>query len=211
MINVAITDDHPLIISGIRELLARLEDVRLAGTFASCAETRTGLSGSKPDVLLLDISLPDGDGVALCKELKREYPELKVLALTTYHNLALVKNIMRNGASGYLLKNISFENLKEAIHEVAAGRNFLQPEIREALLNESIGNAPKATGYEIKLTRREKEILQLIVEEHTTQEIADKLYISSKTVETHRTHLIEKLGVRNVAGLVKLAIERGLV
>ena len=211
MIKVAITDDHPLIINGIKELLERLVDVQLTGSFNNIRETNEGLMNELPDVLLLDINLPDGDGIAFCKELKKKYPSVQVLALTTYHQNVMVKNMMRNGASGFLLKNTSLEELHEAIETVHRGENYLQKEIKDALLRESIGATSTHNVFDLKLTRREKEILQLIIEEHTTQEIAEKLFISVKTVESHRTHLMDKLGVRNIAGLVRMTIEKGLL
>ncbi|MDP5169486.1 MAG: response regulator transcription factor [Bacteroidia bacterium] len=211
MIDIAITDDHLLIINGIKDLLANVPHFRFAGAFASVEETRKGLAASQPDVLLLDINLPDGDGIQLCRELTREYPRLKVLALTTYNQTVLVKNMMKNRASGYLLKNTSLNELKEAIETVYRGEKYLQPEIREALLRDSIGDPTPGNHFRPKLTRREKEVLQLIVDELTTQEIADRLFLSPKTVESHRLNLLQKLGVRNTAGIVKAAFTQGLL
>ncbi len=210
MIRVAITDDHLLIIKGLKELLSELPDIILAGTFMSVGETRTGLSLVNPDVLLLDLNLPDGDGVLFCKEIKKEYPKLNILALTTYNQAVLIKNVMRNGASGFLLKNTSLDELHAAIQTVHQGQQYLQQEIQHILLQHTIGQKRQQPAFQPVLSRREKEIIQLIVNEHTTQEIANKLFVSIKTVESHRTNLMDKLGVRNLAGLVKAAIEKGL-
>jgi DNA-binding NarL/FixJ family response regulator len=210
MIKVAITDDHPLIVSGIRDILNEADDVLLVNEYATAKDSDAGLEMHQPDVLLLDINLPDGDGVDLCKKYHRAYPDLKIIALTTYNQTMLVKNMMKNGASGYLLKNTSREELLQAIRSVVAGEQYLQTEIKEALLSASLGN-PRRESYVPKLTRREKEVLGLIVEEMTTAEIAEHLFISPKTVESHRLNLIQKLGVRNSAGLVKEALTKDLL
>lgn len=211
MINVAITDDHLLIINGIKDLLSRIEGIELSGSYMNAEETRIGLEKAVPDVLLLDINLPDGDGIQLCRELTRKYPALQVIALTTYNQNVLVKNMMRNGSSGFLMKNISAEELENAIRTVHRGEQYIQPIIKEALLRDSFGTAEPRTTFRPKLTRREKEVLGLIMDEMTTQEIADKLFLSPKTIETHRLNLLQKLGVRNSAGLVKEAINQGLL
>ncbi|TXH26163.1 MAG: response regulator transcription factor [Cyclobacteriaceae bacterium] len=210
MIRIAITDDHLLILKGIQELLHQLENIQVVGTFMNIEETRIGISSANPDILFLDLNLPDGDGVQFCKELKRSYPDLKILALTSYNQTVLVKNMMRNGASGFLLKNTSLNELRNAIHLVYEGGQYLQNEIKEALLQNSLGAQSTHDSFQAALTKREIEVLDLIVKEHTTQEVADKLFISVKTVEAHRTHLMDKLGARNLAGLVKIAIEKGL-
>lgn len=211
MTKVAITDDHMLIISGLKDLLSQLDGLELTESYTCIADTRVGLELSLPDVLLLDINLPDGDGIQYCKEIKRLYPKLKVIALTTYSQNILVKNMMRNGADGFLLKNTSVYELQSAISTVQRGEMYLQPAIKEALLRDSIGAPIAKTTFRPTLTRREKEVLTLIIDELTTQEIADQLFISPKTVETHRLNLLQKLGVRNTAGLVKEAINQGLL
>lgn len=209
MIRIAITDDHLLILKGIQELLHQLDDVHVVGTYMNIQETRIGMPKANPEILFLDLNLPDGDGVQFCKELKKDYPDLKIIALTSYNQAVLVKNMMRNGASGFLLKNTSLDELRDAIHCVYEGGQYLQKEIKEVLLQNSLGHSIHGS-FQPMLTQRETEVLDLIVKEHTTQEIADKLFISVKTVEAHRTHLMDKLGVRNLAGLVKVAIEKGL-
>ncbi len=211
MIRVAITDDHFLIVNGIRDLLEQIEGIEFAGGFLCVAETREGLAQAQVDVLLLDINLPDGDGIQLCRELHNKYPEMGIIALTTYDQNALVKNMMRNGAKGYLIKNTSRNELREAIMSVHRGEQYLQKELKNALLQDALGNSSSRTTFRPVLTRREKEVLKLIMEEHTSQEIAEKLFISPKTVETHRLNLLQKLGVRNTAGLVKEAVNQGLL
>ncbi|PCE64413.1 LuxR C-terminal-related transcriptional regulator [Sediminicola luteus] len=209
MIRIAITDDHPLILEGLKTLLAHETHITLVGTYGSLAETEAGLAVDCPDVLLLDINLPDGNGASNCKHFVKAYPDLKVVALTNFEESAFVRQIIQNGGKGYLLKNTPKAELLEAIDTIMAGDTYLPKKIKQQLLNESLGSR---TSYFIpKLTRREKEVLALIVKEHTTEEIAEKLFISVKTVEAHRSNLIQKLGVRNTAGLVRMAVEKGLV
>lgn len=210
MIRVAVTDDHQLILNGLKDILSASEKTEFVAGYLSVEQTREGLEKDNPEVLLLDVNLPDGDGIDYCKELAKDHPDLKVIALTSYDQSIMVKNMMRNGASGYLLKNTSKDELLEAIEKVASGGRFLQPELEKQLLDESFGSAAKQ-GYIPTLTRREKEVLKLIIDEMTSAEIAEKLFIAQKTVETHRLNLIQKLGVRNTAGLVKEAINKGLL
>jgi DNA-binding NarL/FixJ family response regulator len=210
MINVAITDDHNMVLRGIEMMLKEFTEISVVATYSNCKETSDNIASSKPDVLLLDINLPDGSGIDLCKTLHKKYPKLHIIALTNFNETAFVKNIIRNGASGFLLKNTDRNELERAIKKVYKCEQYLQKSIQQKLLNESIGNATRKT-FIPKLTRREQEILNLIAEEFTTNEIAEKLFISVKTVETHRSHLIQKLEVRNTAGIVRIAIEKGLL
>ncbi|GIL24078.1 MAG: response regulator transcription factor [Bacteroidota bacterium] len=209
MVKIAITDDHLLVIKGLQDLLQHIPDLMVVGSFNNIETTRNNIGFVQPDVLFLDLNLPDGDGTQFCKELKKEYPQLKIIALTSFHQTILVKSVIRNGANGFLLKNTSLEELKNAIQTVLAGEQYIQREVKEQLLQTTLGQTPVNT-FQPTLTRREKEILELIVKEHTTQQIADQLSVSVKTVEAHRSHLMDKLGVRNLAGLVKVALERGL-
>lgn len=209
MIRVAITDDHLMITKGLAELLSALPDIVQVATYMSVEETRSGLAKDQPDVLLLDLHLPDGDGVLFCKEVKRSHPQINVLIITTYNQAALIKSVMRNGASGFLLKNASLNELHEAITAAYNGEQYLQADVKNILLRNAI-NHNRPSTYQPVLSRREKEVLLLIIDEFTTQEIADKLFIAVKTVETHRMHLMNKLGAKNIAGLVKIALERGL-
>ena len=209
MIRVGVTDDHQLILNGISDLLQSIDDIQVVGKWLSDAATRKGFEEEVPDVLLLDINLPDGDGIELCKVYKKEHPEMKVIALTTFNQAVMVRNMIKNGASGYLLKDTTQEELISAIREVMEGKEYLQSKIKDILLQDALGKP--SVGYIPKLTRREKEVLELVIDEMTTAEIAEKLFISPKTVESHRLNLIQKLGVRNTAGLVKEAINKGLV
>ena len=210
MIEVAITDDHTIVIEGIRTMLKGSKEVVISQSFTSIIETFEGLS---PDiqVLLLDINLPDGNGIVACKDLLVMFPQLRIIALSNFEDIAFIKQIIKNGALGYLLKNTDKTELVLAIKSVLEGHRYLPQRISQILLNESLGKSNASSYFIPKLTNREKEILDLIIKEYTTEEIAEKIFISVKTVESHRSNLIQKLGAKNTAGLVRIAFEKGLI
>jgi len=209
MIQTAITDDHTIVIEGIKTMLKSNKEIEISQSFTTIRDTMESLSDSI-QVLLLDINLPDGNGILACKDLLKKYPKLKIIALTNFEDSSFIRQIMKNGASGYLLKNTGKTELVTAIKTVLEGDNYLPQNIREILLNESIGKG-NSSYFIPKLTSREKEILDLIIKEFTTEEMANALFISIKTVEAHRSNLIQKLGVKNTAGLVRVAFEKGLI
>ncbi len=210
-VKIAITDDHLMVLKGIQAMLSADKEVEVVGLYENAQSTLDQIEESKPDVLLLDINLPDINGIDLCKQLLKLYPDLKILALTNFEETSFVRRILNNGAHGYLLKNTSKPELLEALKAVLSGEQYLQKDIQRKLLNRSIGITKSRDLLQPKLTRREKEVLNAIADEMTTQQIADKLFISPKTVESHRMNLISKLGVKNSVGLVKLAMERDLL
>jgi len=209
MIQLAITDDHTIVIEGIKTMLKSNKEIVILQSFTNINDTLESLDVSI-QVLLLDINLPDGNGILACKDLLKKFPKLKIIALTNFEDSSFIRQIMKNGANGYLLKNTGKAELVTAIKTVLEGDNYLPQSIRDILLNESIGKG-NSSYFIPKLTSREKEILDLIIKEFTTDEIATSLFLSAKTVETHRSNLIQKLGVKNTAGLVRVAFEKGLV
>lgn len=209
-VTIGIADDHLLVINGLRAMLEKAEDVSILFSATTGAEVLEQLALRAPDVLLLDIQMPDMNGIDLCKIIHKNYPEVKVIALTNFEQSSYVKQIMRNGALGYLLKNIDGKTLIQAIRSVVENKPFIQDQIQNNMLNELL-SGQKITSAGVLLTKREMEILSLVAKELTNQEIADKLFISVRTVETHRINLSQKLGVHNTAGLVKEAYKRGLV
>jgi DNA-binding NarL/FixJ family response regulator len=208
MIPIAITDDHTIIIEGIKTMLKSNKDIEVLQSFENLKDTFENLN-SAVKVLLLDINLPDGNGINACKELLEKHPELKIIALTNFEDTVFIKQIIKNGAMGYLLKNTDKKELTDAIKSVIVGNRYLPKKISDALLNDAIG-IQNPNYFIPKLTIREKEILTLIIQEFTTEEIATKIFLSAKTVESHRSNLIQKLGVKNTAGLVRVAFEKGL-
>jgi len=210
MIRLLIVDDHPIVISGLQNALGEQEDIEVVGHVLNAMETMSWLEKAETDVILLDIGLPDMDGIDLCKLIHKQYPTIKIIGLTTYGQVSFITSMLRNGAQGYLYKNTSEQELAQAIRTVYAGGQYLSAEVNDKLIAKATRSLPKNGQLIPKLTRREKEVLELILSESTNQEIANALFLSISTVETHRMNLCAKLGARNTAGLVKNAIKLGL-
>ncbi len=209
MINVVILDDHLMVLEGLQTMLNNEQNISVTNTFSRGKDLLEFLKTQTPDIILLDINLPDSNGIDLCKTITTKYPIINIIGLSNYSETGFIKNMMRNGAKGYLLKNTTKKELIEAIKAVHSGNTYLPKKLKDKLLNESFG---VQTSYFIpKLTRRENEILTSIAEELTNNEIAEKLFISIKTVESHRKNLHQKFGVRNTAGLIKEAFTKGLL
>jgi DNA-binding NarL/FixJ family response regulator len=201
-IRVVLVDDHRMLLAGLQMLLEPLNFITVVGTATSAAGALTVAAAHRPDVVLLDINLPDQSGVDVCRQLTATQPGLKVLALTTLQEKSYVTRMMQEGAAGYVLKNASPEELTEAITRVHAGKKYFSDEIQELLLQPE----PAAPTRPL-LTRREREVLTLIADGLTSQEMADRLFVSSLTIETHRRNLLTKFCVHNTAMLIRLAAE----
>jgi DNA-binding NarL/FixJ family response regulator len=210
-IQVLVVDDHQMFIDGIIAMFGDDEEIRVIGGCLNGGEALEQCQRTDAQVVLLDINLPDMDGVEVCQKISTDHPEIKIIALTMYNEGSFISGMLNNGAKGYVLKNSDRETLKEAIQTVYAGGTFLGKEVTQTLVEGMMPESKQSRTRTPKLTRREKEILALIVEEYTTQEIADKLFISLNTVETHRKNLLHKLNVRNTAGLVRFALEHKLL
>lgn len=209
-IKVVITDDHPLAVSGIKTLLNDFKHIEVINTYYSGKALLDGILHQQPDILILDILLPDMSGRELTPLIVKQYPKTRIIAITSLDAPAIVQSMMQSGCSGYLLKGADQQTLLKAIEAVYRGEEYIEPALKEHVMHYMFKNA-KHNADVLKLTPREKEILQLIVAEYTTQEIADKLFISFRTIETHRYSLLQKLGAKNIVGLVKIAIKLGLV
>ncbi|GGC30432.1 DNA-binding response regulator [Parapedobacter defluvii] len=209
MITIGIVDDHSLIISGLVHMLGDLPDYSVLFTANNGKQLMTELDRQLPDVLLLDIELPDSNGIELCTDILKKYPSLPIIALTNHDEVVYVKKMMRSGAKGYLLKGTDKRNLLNAIDTVYGGQQFLDRQVEQAILQQTLSG--RRTSFVVKLTKRESEILALVANEYSNQEIADKLFLSVRTVESHRHSLNQKLNIKNSAGLVKEAYLRGLI
>lgn len=207
---IAITDDHKMVLKGIESMLKDTEDIKIIGLYGSGSETLDAVVKDKPDILLLDINLPDISGIDLCKQLKNKSKNLKIIAISNYDEVSFIKRMLNSGADGYLLKNTDKLELLTAFKTVLNDEQYLQRDVEKKLLAQSIGKKSVNTLL-VKLTRREKEVLEAIAEELTTQQISEKLFISPKTVETHRMNIMSKLGAKNSVGIIKAAIENNLI
>jgi DNA-binding NarL/FixJ family response regulator len=201
---VFIVDDHYMVIEGIRSLLQNEKGIEWVGHASTAASCLAFLQQHQPDVILMDINLPDKNGIELCKEVRLQYPAVYIIGLSTFNQQSFIQKMMDNGASGYVLKNATQEELMEAIETVAKGRTFLSDEAAQSLKKNISGDTPV-------LTRREKEVLELIAEGMTNNEIAQKLFISVTTVDTHRKNLLAKFECRNIAALIKTAMQLQMI
>lgn len=204
MIKVIIVDDHPVVIDGIRQLLAAQSDIETVGVALCGADCLTLLRERVTDVVLLDINLPDTDGIELCKTIHEYYPFLKIIALTGFTEYSYIRRMLQYGAQGYLLKNALPGEIMEGIRQVYAGEKYLC-EDAERIVRDRCGQG------KLFLTPRETELLRLVVEGYTNREIADRLFLGVETVNSYRKNLLLKLGVRNTAAMVSLAIREKLV
>jgi DNA-binding NarL/FixJ family response regulator len=207
MIRVFIVDDHPVVIEGIHSLLQNEKDIEWAGHAMNAQSCLGFFVNNTADVVLMDISMPEMDGVELCRVMKEKYPGIRILGLSTFNQGLYIKKMMENDASGYILKNSSRDELIKAIRAVHDGHIYFSGEVGQALKEYqkfSDKNIPV-------LTAREKEILSLIAEGLTNPQIAEKIFLSPFTVDSHRKNLLAKLNVKNTAMLIKLAVENKLL
>jgi len=200
---VFIVDDHYMVVEGIRSLLQAEKGIEWLGHATNAASCLAFLKQQQPDVILMDISLPDKNGIDLCKEVKEKYPSVFIIGLSTYNQLSFIQKMMDNGASGYVLKNATQHELMEAIESVARGKIYFSDEAAQTL--------QKKEPAKVILTRREIEVLELIAEGMTNNVIAQKLFISSTTVDTHRKNLLAKLEAKNTASLIRMATQLQLI
>ena len=216
-IKVLLADDHQLIRDGIKAILSSVKDIIIVGEAKNGKEVIEQTSSLKPDVVIMDIAMPGISGIEATKIIKKDMPETKVLALTQHENDEYIYQILMSGGSGYLLKNTRKEEFIDAIHAVTAGERYFSKKISNLILQNYLKpDKPKATlkqegADEIVLTKREIEVIKLIAEENSNQEIADKLFISLRTVETHRRNIMQKLKINSVIALLKYAVQNGMI
>lgn len=208
MINVFIVDDHRMVIEGLQLLLQNEPRISVAGTALSGEEAIEAIPGKDVDVVLLDINMPGINGIDTCKQLLKVNPDLKIIAISMHKESSLIKLMLSNGARGYVLKNAGQDEVINAITLVYEGKNYLDDTVNEIVLKSVMNQSEqKSTNPFPSLSPREKDVLQCILDELTTNEIADRLHISFGTVETHRRNMLIKTGARNTAGLVRIALE----
>jgi two-component system response regulator NreC len=213
-IGILIADDHQLVLDGLAALVKDLPDFDLLSTARNGEEAVKLTTLLRPDVVLMDIDMPIMNGLEALRRIKTDRPETKVIMLTMHGEPALVKKGIALGAQGYLLKNADKEDFEEALNKVAQNKSFFSPELTKTLAEgkakPTYGKQHQDTLLLAQLTTREIEILKLITEGLSNKEIGDALFISHRTVDTHRTNLMKKLEVHHIAGLVKFAINNGL-
>ena len=210
-IRLLVVDDHQIVINGIETVVSDQADIEMVGSSLSAPEAQLWLSHHLADVVLLDIHIPGMDGMELCKVLKSDFPRMKIIGLTSFSQVSFITEMLRNGADGYLFKSTSENELLQAIRTVYGGERFLSKEVNQRMVAKALSRSSAERNFIPKLTRREMQVLELIIEENTTQEIAKKLFLSISTIETHRMNLCSKLDARNTAGVVKKAIKFGLI
>jgi DNA-binding NarL/FixJ family response regulator len=210
MINILIIDDHPLVTDGIQMMLKDVDYLSVAGKAKNGTEALVLLENNSPEIILLDISLPDMDGLQLCDKIREKNKQSKILGLTSANDASIIMQLLHRGANGYLLKNMERNELLEAIDKVLDGRIYLSKAANEKVL-EQFSSVSTAMNSLPALTRREKELLQLLEDGLNGPQIADKLFISHYTVETHRKNLMQKLNVSSTQQLLKMARDKKLI
>src|SRR5690554_2051439 len=210
-IKISITDDHPLVISGIKNMLSQYAYIEIIGAYKNGTDLLEDLKKNVPDILLLDIQMPGKTGDEIAGIIQKKYPQVRIIALTGFDTPFYVRSMMQNGCKGYLLKNTDQKTLLKAIDAVYKGEEYIDEGLKEELLNNFLKLKKQKTSTSPILTKREKEVLKLIVNEHTSREIAEQLFLSVRTVEKYRLQLLQKLKVKNTAGLVKIALELNLI
>ena len=211
-IKILIADDHKIFRQGIRAILNQQKDFSVSGEAANAEEIFYLLENHETDLVLLDIDLGGDDGIRIARQIREQYPSVRILALSMHGEEAYIVNMLESGTTGYILKNSGMEELNTAIKTVASGNTYLGKEVTETLIHHLHfpGARESRENKGILLTAREKEVLQMIAQEYSNSEIATKLFISIRTVDTHRRNLLRKLKLKNTAGLVKYAIQNNL-
>lgn len=202
--HILIADDHILVRAGLRQLIESLGNYNVTGEASSASETLEKLDKKQPDVLLLDISMPDRSGLDILKEIRDKWPDMKVLILSMYSDMAHVNSALIGGANGFLVKDAAPAELELALNTVQRGQLFLSPSVSSVLVD--AWKHPKPFMQAPRLSPRQQEILDLIAEGYTTREIAELLHLSVKTIETHRSRMVHNLGLKRGAELLRYAL-----
>jgi DNA-binding NarL/FixJ family response regulator len=208
-LRILLADDHPIFREGVRSLLSSQPGVEVVAEVEDGAGAVEAVRIQKPDVVVIDVSMPGMNGLDATLRIIAEAPDAKVLCLSMHSDRRFVDAALRSGARGYLLKECALEELVKAIHAVVAGQIYVSPGLADTVLEGYRANGSENSALDL-LTPREREVLQLLAEGHSAQDIATRLFVSVKTVGTHREHLMQKINTRSLAGLTKFAIREGL-
>jgi DNA-binding NarL/FixJ family response regulator len=213
-IRVLLAEDHTIVRKGLRSLLDRDIGIKIVGEAEDGREAVKKAEKLQPDVVVMDIAMPGLNGLEATRQLKKRFPEMKFIILTVHDNEEYILQTLRAGASGYLIKKAAPADLIEAIQAVHRGDSYLSPSISKTVIDEYIRQAEIKSESDIiygKLTNREREVFQLIIEGHKNREIGNLLHVSPKTVETHKANIMKKLNISSTAELVRYAMDKGLV
>lgn len=204
-ISVLVVDDHPMVLEGMRSMLAQIHFVEIAGVASNAYEAMGLIKVHHPDIVITDINMPEVSGIELAVKIRKEFPAVRIVAMSTFKERSYISQMIQSGASGYLVKSASKEEIEDAILSVYAGKLYMS-------LNIPVSDSDKEMGYTVPvLSSREKEVLLLIADGLTNPQIAEKLFISLHTVDSHRKNLLTKFAVNNTASLIKLAAKWNMV
>lgn len=211
-VKVLLADDHKIVRDGIKLMLETQVGIDVVAEANNGVEALEQLKEVLIDIVIMDINMPEMDGITATKEIKNEYPDVKVLALTMSNDDLHIRQMIQAGASGYIMKSAGRNELKDAIISIMNGKHYFSDEATHSIMMDLVkGKGKPSTPDSVHITDRELEILELIVQEFTNHEIAEKLFISSRTVDAHRRNLLQKTGARNTAGLVKYAFQHNII
>jgi two-component system, NarL family, nitrate/nitrite response regulator NarL len=210
-IKIFILDDHQMLIDGLKALLVSDSQFEITGTSTNGKTALELISKNPPNIVLTDINMPEMDGIEFTRAVRKKYPQIKVLALSMFGEKSTISEILDAGASGYILKNTGKEELINALLKISSGGMFFSDEISAEMMKTLSERGQKKEEEKIHLTEREKEIIQLIAKEYSNAQIGEKLFISERTVETHRKNIFRKANTKTIVGLIKFAMENKLI
>lgn len=206
-LKIYIVDDHQMLIDGLKALLTDEKHISLVGESTSARIALKEVAEYRPDIVLTDINMPEMDGIELTREIKRQQPEVKVIALSMYGERETISDMLKAGVSAYILKNTGKQELLKAIEKVASGGTFFSDEVSAEMMRVY----PEQAAKEISLSQREIEVIELIAQEYTNARIAEALFISERTVETHRKNIFRKTDTKSVIGLLKYCVDKRII
>jgi two-component system response regulator NreC len=210
-LRLLLVDDHKLIRDGLKSLIAKQPEFEVIGEAGDGLKAVSLVKELKPDIVIMDVSIPELNGYDATRQIVSEFPDVKVIALSMHSDRRFVLEMLKAGANGYMIKDCAFEEITRAVTAVWKGQTYLSPQVAGVIVGDFINQKGIQERSAIaQLSEREREVLKMLAEGHSTKEIASKINLSIKTIETHRKNIMDKLGIRNIAALTKLAIREGL-